>query len=241
MRAALGRDPGLRVALLDYFTNVATRPAQPEDHRDRDVRADGALRGERRAHRPLQPRLPPAGTAPGGAALEASRPAGGARPPRPRRLQARQRRARSRRGRPGAHEGRGHRARQRPRDRRGRPLRGGGVRGAPPGHVPAGGVRRRGADQAEDRGAVRPRADAGHDLGRDRRVPRRRRSAGRPDRAGGRGALRGEGRGEEPHPAPPGREAPLPAAAFTAARHRGDGGERARRPGSRTSPRAACS
>ena len=71
------------------------RAAQPEDHRDRDVREDRALRGERRPHRPLQPRLLPAGAAPGGAPLEAARPEGGADPARPRRLQAGERRARA--------------------------------------------------------------------------------------------------------------------------------------------------
>ena len=75
-----------------------------------------------------------------------------------------------------------------------------------------------------DRGALRARADAGHRLRRDRHLPRRRGRPRRPDRAGRRGALRRQGGGQEPHPPPPGRAAPLPPPAGSPARHPRHGG-----------------
>ena len=60
---------------------------------------------------------------------------------------------------------------------------------------------------------------ARHGLGRDRGLPRRRRDPCRPDRAGRRRPLRRQGRGQEPHPAAAGREAPLPAPDLAAGRH----------------------
>ena len=64
----------------------------------------------------------------------------------------------------------------------------------------------------------------GHGLGRHRRLPRRRRDARRPDRAGRRRPLRRQGRGQEPDPAAAGREPPVPAADLAAGRHGRDAG-----------------
>ena len=134
------------------------RAAQPDGDRALDLRAHRALRGDRRAHGALQPRVLPAGVAAGGAALQAPRPARGAAAARPRQLQAGQRRARPRRGRPRADEGGGRGARGGARDRRGRPLRRRGVRRAAAGHVAARRVRGRRAHPPPDRGALRARA-----------------------------------------------------------------------------------
>ena len=95
-------------------------------------------------------------------------------------------------------------------------------------------IRRR-IEERFGRGAL-----AGDGLGRRRRLPRRRRDARRPDRAGGRGPLPLQGGRQEPHHAAAGRAAPLPARDLGRKASRSRRAPGARRHGSRTSPRAAC-
>src|SRR6266851_2595388 len=81
------------------------RAQEPEGDRDRDLREHGALGGDGRPHRPLQPRLLPERAAARDAAQQAPRPQALAGHARPRRLQAPERHARPPRRRRGAHEG----------------------------------------------------------------------------------------------------------------------------------------
>ena len=240
-RGALGRDPGLRVAILDYFVNVSHELRNPKvieiamyERTERSAVSDGltglynhayflqALRQEvlRSKRHGLKAALLLLD-------LDDFKRVNDERGPR--------------RGRPRAHEGGGDRARRRARDRRGRALRRRGVRGAAARHLAARGVRGGRADPAADRGALRPRPDAGHGLGRHRGLPRRRR-ARRPTsscrRTRGSTARRPRARTAScsPRASAAASAGCRPPSASPSRR-----GGRAPPPASRTSPRAACS